>query len=162
MYAFEPPSGKTLTPFTNLDLIAIMTPTITPAHLDQYDTRGFFVLERVIPPAHLELLRRAADEAVAARIHGNEVGDAEGTQLMDNDPGDIIEVAAGSVVVFSALTLHGSGANLTQAPRRALNIAYTQLRFADAEDDEVTPAKGVEFIKDGQITAEAARRRTAP
>jgi ectoine hydroxylase-related dioxygenase (phytanoyl-CoA dioxygenase family) len=288
-----------------------MTPTVTPAHLDQFDTRGFFVLERVIPPAHLELLRRLADEAVTARMLGGEVGDAEGEQLMDtrggryfifgleeerpeiysalfgdwavtiigaltqesvmfhtefvvkeggrrdqntrfgwhqdggyntapnaggadvpqtphisiwcalddmsatngglrvlpfernpidhpvkfmapprpgaksqpifehkrvttageninnlsgdiagyfgDDPGDIIEVVAGSVVVFSALTLHGSGANSTQAPRRALNIAYTQSGFADAG-----ARKGVEFIKDGQITDEASRLRTTP
>ena len=92
-FACRPPAGllllgKTSTPPTNSRVVAIMTPTVTPAHLDQYDTRGFFVLERVIP-------------------------------------GDIIEVVAGNVVVFPALTLHGSGANSTQAPRRALNIAYT-------------------------------------
>ena len=290
-----------------------MTPTVTPAHLEQYDNRGFFVLERVIPPAHLELLRQLVDDAVAARIHGGKVGSAEGEQLMDtgggryfifgleeqrpeiyralfgewavsiigalthesamfhtefvvkeggrrdgntrfgwhqdggyntapdaggagvprtphisiwcalddmsasngalrvlpfernptdhpvsfmvpprpgagsrpifehrrvtpdgeninnlrgdigayfgDDPGDLIEVTAGSVVVFSALTLHGSGANTTQAPRRALNIAYTQSPFVPAEVDEPTPRPGVEFIKDGRITDKASQLR---
>lgn len=293
-----------------------MTPMVTPAHLDQYDTRGFFVLDRVIPVAHLELLRRLADEAVAARMLGGTVGDEEGEQLMDtaggryfvfglederpeiysavfgdwaltiiaaltqesvmfhtefvvkeggrsdgstrfgwhqdggyntapdaggadvpstphisiwcalddmsatngglrvlpferiptdhpikfmvpprpgakpqpvfehrrvttageninnlsgdiagyfgDDPGDIVKVLAGSVVVFSALTLHGSSANSTQAPRRALNIAYTQSRFVDDGVDEATPLRGVEFIKGGQITDEAARLRAKP
>ena len=71
-----------------------------------------------------------------------------------DDPGDLMEVAAGSVVVFSALTLHGSGANGTRAPRRALNIAYTQSRYVDAG-----ARKGVAFIKHGRITDEAARLR---
>ena len=74
-----------------------------------------------------------------------------------DDPGDIIEVAAGSVVVFSALTLHGSGANATQAPRRALNIAYSQSGF-----EGPGAGKGVAFIKDGRITDEAARLRATP
>ncbi len=285
-----------------------MTPTVTPAQLDQFDTRGFFLLERVIPAAHLELLRRLADDAVEARRVGGKVGAAEGEQLMDtdggryfvfgleeerpeiygalfgdwavaiigaltdesdmfhtefvvkqggrrdgttrfgwhqdggyntapgaggakvpqtphlslwcalddmsaangglrvlpfernpidhpvkfmapprpgarpqpmfehrrvtpageninnlsgdiagyfgDDPGDLVEVPAGSVVVFSALTLHGSGANSTPAPRRALNIAYSQSRFEDAG-----ARKGVAFIKNGQITDEASRLR---
>ena len=290
-----------------------MMPTVTQTHLDQYDTRGFFVLERVIPPAHLELLRRLSDEAVAARVLGDNVGSSEGDQLMHagggryfifgleeerpeiynalfgdwaltivgalthestmfhtefvvkeggredantrfgwhqdggyntapgaggaivprsphisiwcalddmsatngalrvlpfernptdhpvrsmvsprpgarsrpifehkrvtaddeninnlrgdiggyfgDDPGDLIEVEAASVVVFSALTLHGSGVNLSQTPRRALNIAYTQASFVDPEVGEVMPQKGVEFIKDGQITQQASRLR---
>ena len=290
-----------------------MTPTVLPTHLQQYDARGFFVLDRVIPPAHLELLRQLADEAVAARIHGGNVGSDEGEQLMDtgggryfifglegerpeiyralfgdwavsiigalthesamfhtefvvkeggrrdgntrfgwhqdggyntapdaggpaspaprtfqsgalsticrratavsgcspfernptdhpvsfmvpprpgarsrpifeykrvtpdgeninnlrgdigvyfgDDPGDLIEVTAGSVVVFSALTLHGSGANSTQAPRRALNIAYTQATFVDTEVGKPTSRLGVEFIKNGRITDEASQLR---
>ncbi|MDH3691997.1 MAG: phytanoyl-CoA dioxygenase family protein, partial [Gammaproteobacteria bacterium] len=79
-----------------------------------------------------------------------------------DDPGDVIEVAARSVVVFSALTLHGSGDNSTEAPRRALNIAYTQSRFLDAGAGGAAPRKGVEFIKNGQITEEASRLRALP
>ncbi len=44
-----------------------MAPTITPQHLAQFDKDGFFVLENVVPAAHLELLR-AKVEANIARI----------------------------------------------------------------------------------------------
>lgn len=285
-------------------------PNVTSEHLTQYDTRGFFVLERVIPHDHLELLQQLADEGVAARRVGDEVGAVEGAQLMatnggryflfgleaqrpefynvlfgdwvvsiisaltdesamfhtefvvkeggrsdagtrfgwyqdggyntapdaggaqvpntphisiwcalddmsaangglrvlpfernpsdhsvrlqvpprpgaqpqpifehrrvtvagenvndldgdmagyfGDDPGDLIEIAAGSVIVFSALTLHGSGANSTTTARRALNIAYTQASFVDNPSSKF----GVEFIKSRKLTDAASKLRT--
>ena len=77
------------------------------------------------------------------------------------DPGDQIEIAAGGVVVFSALTLHGSGSNTTQTPRRALNIAYTQLAFVDSPEPESIPTRGVPFIENGKLSATAVQLRSA-
>jgi len=74
---------QTVTVLTSSCPPAVVTPSVTPEHLHQYDTQGFFVLDRVIPPAHLELLRRLSDEAVATRALGDRVGYAEGDQLMD-------------------------------------------------------------------------------
>ena len=39
--------------------------------------------------------------------------------------GEMIEVAAGSIVAFSSLTMHRTGANNTDRPRRALVCQYT-------------------------------------
>ena len=42
-----------------------------------------------------------------------------------SDPGELIEVPAGSIVVFSSSTLHRSSANTTDAPRRAYLAQYS-------------------------------------
>ena len=42
-----------------------------------------------------------------------------------SDPGVLIEVPAGSIVVFSSTTLHRSSANTTDAPRRAYLAQYS-------------------------------------
>ena len=290
-----------------------MEPSITPDHLEQFDTQGFFILEQAIPPADLDLLRELSDNAVAARMLGQRVGDREGQQLMNtgggryfifgleeekpeiyrvlfadwvvsiisvmtdqssmfhtefvvkdggqpeantrfgwhqdggyntaeqaggagvpatphisiwcalddmsaangglrvlpfernptdhpvvsmtpprpnadsqplfrhrrvtpagenvnnltadiagyfgDDTGDLIEIAAGGVVVFSALTLHGSGANATESPRRALNIAYSQAAFVNEPVSEVTPRAGIAFIEQGRLTEQAKQLR---
>ena len=290
-----------------------MESSITSHHLEQFDTRGFFILEQAIPTGDLALLRRLSDDAVAARMHGRRVGETEGRQLMDtgggryfvfgleeekpeiyrvlfadwvvsiiaamtdqssmfhtefvvkdggqstadtrfgwhqdggyntaaeaggagvpatphisiwcalddmsasngglrvlpfernptdhpvvsttpprpnaqaqpifkhrrvtpagenvnnlrgdiagyfgDDSGDLIEIAAGGVVVFSALTLHGSGANMTESPRRALNIAYSQAAFVNEPVSEVPPREGIAFIDNGRLTERAARLR---
>ena len=68
---------------------------------------------------------------------------------------DMMEIEAGSVVVFSALTLHGSGLNSTEKPRRALNIAYSQSVLPD--NDGQYPY--IDFIVDGKLTDAAASLR---
>ncbi|MEM9602826.1 MAG: phytanoyl-CoA dioxygenase family protein [Pseudomonadota bacterium] len=42
-----------------------------------------------------------------------------------DDPGTLVEAAAGSAVLFSSLTLHRSSANTTRAPRRAYLVQYS-------------------------------------
>ena len=54
--------------------------------------------------------------------------DASGSNLVGyrgEDPGDIVEVPAGSIVAFSSLTMHRTGANTTDKPRRALVCQYS-------------------------------------
>eukprot|EP00494_Astrolonche_serrata_P014222 UN14354 len=38
--------------------------------------------------------------------------------------GDLVTGQAGSVAVFSSLTLHRSGPNISQFPRRAINVQF--------------------------------------
>lgn len=73
------------------------------------------------------------------------------------DPGEVIVAPAGSVVVFSSLTLHGSGDNRTARPRRALNLAFTQAEATSRE--ELKHESGVPLIVDGEVTGAAARLR---
>ena len=42
-----------------------------------------------------------------------------------NATGEVLEVSAGSIVAFSSVTLHRTGANRTDRPRRALVCQYT-------------------------------------
>jgi ectoine hydroxylase-related dioxygenase (phytanoyl-CoA dioxygenase family) len=42
-----------------------------------------------------------------------------------DDPGLLVEVPAGSIVAFSSVTMHRTGANRTDFPRRALVCQYT-------------------------------------
>ncbi|MBX3178915.1 MAG: phytanoyl-CoA dioxygenase family protein [Candidatus Hydrogenedentes bacterium] len=55
-----------------------------------------------------------------------------------DDPGDLIEVPAGTLVAFSSFLLHRSGANTTGRPRRSYFVAYTPTLFTHGD-----PAKGV-------------------
>ena len=71
-----------------------------------------------------------------------------------------MEINAGSVVVFSALTLHGSGINTTEKPRRALNIAYSQSTISHKEYQTAgKPHTHVDFIVDGKLTENAVALR---
>ena len=58
-------------------------------------------------------------------------------------------VPAGSLVVFSSLTFHRSGANTTDKMRRAYVTQYSTERLLDPETDELMHL-GVPFLKDGQ------------
>jgi len=50
-----------------------------------------------------------------------------------SDPGELIEVSAGSIVVFSSTTLHRSSANITDKSRRAYLAQYSKevIRHSD-------------------------------
>ena len=88
----------------------------------------------------------------------NHVGDV--SAYFGHDPGDAMEINAGSVVVFSALTLHGSGINTTEKPRRALNIAYSQSIIShSAHQSTGKPHTYVDFIVDGKLTENAVALR---
>jgi ectoine hydroxylase-related dioxygenase (phytanoyl-CoA dioxygenase family) len=88
----------------------------------------------------------------------NHVGDV--SAYFGNDPGDVMKIGAGSVVVFSALTLHGSGINTTDKPRRALNIAYSQSTIShEAHESSGKSDSHVDFIVGGKLTENAAALR---
>lgn len=55
------------------------TTTVTPKQIRQYHDEGYFVLESVVPPEHLELLRREATYAID-RIDA--IMDAQGTDTL--------------------------------------------------------------------------------
>jgi ectoine hydroxylase-related dioxygenase (phytanoyl-CoA dioxygenase family) len=42
-----------------------------------------------------------------------------------DDPGDLVEVPAGSIVAMASTTLHRSGANTSPVPRRAFLVSYS-------------------------------------
>ena len=73
---------------------------------------------------------------------------------------------AGSAIIFSALTLHGSGDNHSPAPRRALNVAFAQGRAAALSDSSqpVHHNNAVPFLEGGKVvpSAEALRGGAAP
>lgn len=68
-----------------------------------------------------------------------------------DDPGDPVEVPAGSLVAFSSFLLHRSGPNTTDKPRRSYFIAYTPTLFThqDAAKGAYSPC-GEPFLKDGR------------
>ena len=43
---------------------------LSPAQIDQFNTRGFCVLERAMSPQQLSSVRAAADELVKASVNG--------------------------------------------------------------------------------------------
>ena len=57
--------------------------------------------------------------------HVKEAGTNDMVGYHGSDPGDLVEVPAGSIVVFSSQTFHKSGANTTPALRRAYLCQYT-------------------------------------
>ena len=59
-----------------------------------------------------------------------------------NDPGDLVEVPAGTLVAFSSHLLHRSGANSTKHPRRSYFIAYTPTLFGYQNDPEKVYSSG--------------------
>ena len=99
--------------------------------------------------AHQPIYRHQRVTAGKQNIN-NHIGDV--SAYFGDDAGDVMDIGAGSVVVFSALTLHGSGINSTEKPRRALNIAYSQSILPD--NDKQYPY--IDFIVDGKLTDAAA------
>ena len=67
-----------------------------------------------------------------------------------SDPGVILAVPAGSVIVFSSLALHGSGDNLSLLPRRALNLAFTQQHEQEGQERN---AAAVSFLENGKVVS---------
>ena len=59
------------------------------------------------------------------RAHSKEGGTNDMVGYHGTDPGDLVEVPAGSVVVFSSQTFHRSGANTLPSLRRAYLCQYT-------------------------------------
>ena len=68
-----------------------------------------------------------------------------------SDPGVMLAVPAGSLIVFSSLALHGSGDNISLLPRRALNLAFTQQH--EQEEPKASRAGAVPFLEDGKVVS---------
>lgn len=65
-------------------------------------------------PSSRQLLEHTWDDEVDAMVG-----------YRGDDPGDLVEVSAGSLVAFSSRLLHKSGANTTDKPRRSYFLAFT-------------------------------------
>lgn len=102
--------------------------------------------------AHQPIYRHQLVTAEKQNIN-NHIGDV--SAYFGNDVGDVMDIGAGSVVVFSALTLHGSSTNSTENPRRALNIAYSQSILPDNNKQY----SYIDFVVDGKLTDAAAALR---
>lgn len=68
-----------------------------------------------------------------------------------NDPGDLIEVPAGTLVAFSSFLLHRSGANLSDNPRRSYFIAFTPELLHHSDLLKGVYSSGETFLKDGKM-----------
>ena len=74
---------------------------------------------------------RAASRELVEHVWIDEQNAMVGYQ--GDDPGDPVEVAAGTLVAFSSFLFHRSSANTTDKPRRSYFIAYTPELFTHAE-----------------------------
>jgi len=83
-------------------------------------------------------------------IRHPESGDKVG--YFGNEPGIPAIVPAGSLVVFSSLTFHRSGANTTDRFRRAYITQYSAAPLTRPDTDELLHL-GVPFLQDGRIIA---------
>lgn len=74
-----------------------------------------------------------------------------------DDPGDPVVVPAGTIVAFSSVTLHRSGSNTTNRPRRSYFMAYTPALFphADRSKGEVYSPVGLPFLEEGRRVCDA-------
>lgn len=73
----------------------------------------------------ISVLPYARAGGTAIRAHVQESGTNDKVGYHGTDPGELVAIAAGSVVVFSSQTFHKSGANQTNALRRAYLCQYT-------------------------------------
>lgn len=68
-----------------------------------------------------------------------------------DDQGDLVEVPAGTLVAFSSLLLHKSGANTTDRPRRSYFIAFTPELFLHSDNSKGIYSSGEPVVRDGQL-----------
>jgi hypothetical protein len=83
-------------------------------------------------------------------IRHPESGDKVG--YFGSEPGIPAIVPAGSLVVFSSLTFHRSGANTTDRLRRAYVTQYTAAPLTDPNTNELLHL-GVPFLQEGRVVA---------
>ncbi len=72
-----------------------------------------------------------------------------------DDPGDLVVCPAGSIALFSSVTLHRSGVNLTSRARRVYLIQYSSTIIRKANGDPWGRSEC--FLRDGAIIAERPR-----
>lgn len=67
------------------------------------------------------------------------------------DEGDLVNVKAGTLVIFSSFLLHKSGANTTNKPRRSYFIAFTPELFKYADNAKGVYSSGEPLLVSGQL-----------
>ncbi|MBV9852740.1 MAG: phytanoyl-CoA dioxygenase family protein, partial [Armatimonadetes bacterium] len=70
----------------------------------------------------------------------------------DPDQGVRVPVKAGSMAVFQSLTMHKSGPNVSDSPRKAYVIQYSRAGLRNAKTGEVLTGK-VPVARDGKPVA---------
>lgn len=71
-----------------------------------------------------------------------------------DDPGDLVEVPAGTLVAFSSFLLHKSGANTTDRPRRSYFVAFTPTLFTHADESKGVYSAAEPLLENGRFVAE--------
>lgn len=71
------------------------------------------------------IIPRNIDQDRSVNAHEWDTAGANLVGYRGDEAGDVVEVPAGSIVAFSSVTLHRTGANRTDRPRRALVCQYT-------------------------------------
>ena len=71
------------------------------------------------------IIPRDLGSDLSVNLHEWDEGGANLVGYRGDIEGEVVEVPAGSVVAFSSVTLHRTGANRTDQPRRALVCQYT-------------------------------------
>ena len=90
---------------------------------------------------------RAASRELVEHVWVDEQNAMVGYQ--GDDPGDPVEVAAGTLVAFSSFLFHRSSANTTDKPRRSYFIAYTPELFTHAEVSKGIYSSGEPLLING-------------
>ena len=76
-----------------------------------------------------------------------------------DDPGDPVNVPAGTLVAFSSFLLHRSGPNLTARPRRSYFVAYTPTLFTHEDSAKGIYSSGDPLLAGGIFQGGAAQSR---
>lgn len=80
--------------------------------------------------------------------HRREPGSNDLVGYEGDDPGELCEMPAGSIAVFTSTSLHRSGANATGRPRRAYLAQYTSAPIYSTSGE--LWAQAVPFVADGR------------
>lgn len=87
--------------------------------------------------------------------HRREEGTNDLIGYEGDDPGELVEMPAGSVAVFSSTSLHRSGPNTTDRWRRAYLTQYSAERIYSTHGDPWGQA--VPFVADGKLVYDPAK-----
>ncbi|MYE10147.1 MAG: phytanoyl-CoA dioxygenase family protein [Gammaproteobacteria bacterium] len=91
--------------------------------------------------------------------HRREAGTNDLVGYDGDEPGQLIEAPAGSIAVFWSTTLHKSGANATDRPRRAYLPQYSREPIRRADGSVWSLA--IPFVRDGELVYEPSGEATA-
>lgn len=96
---------------------------------------------------------RAGGREVIPHVEAEETQDFVG--YFGDDPGDLVECPAGSIVVFSTHAFHRSGPNTTDRPRRSWLVQYVSEPCFTPDGTAV--GHNLPFLADGQVVAQSFR-----